>query len=271
MTINTFPDSMPLTRDNLSIELFLDAPDGMVFAHIPAEYTLENLQQLVQHLKTDVGGKTLLLHSKNLPYDSTDKDFSTRVMYLKDHEKFDLKTNTHLNIQYQVSSDKKYLLENSGEISDLLINHADWAGKADHKRRLYGPEALQERIKNNNVVAIGIFFKEQIIGFARVYIFDKHFAYFSDIVIDESYRHQGLMTALMHEIRAATKLTTPNLLLIAGTPELVATYQRYGFALSQGAVTIDDEVLEGFATSPKNLLKAYQDQFGIPECPKKYL
>lgn len=261
--------------DRLQCDLFLDTIDAMTFGFTHPFQKVTEFAALRSYLQQEIGGKILLLLPSHYSlYREAATDFFNRIMYLQNPILFAQRISRLPHATpYRILTHKSDLLTQTTEIADLLINHAEWAGKWDHKRRLYGPAAITARLDNPRISAIAIMDNEQVIGFARVYIVDNYFGYFSDIVIHENYRGQGLMTLLMAYIRhQTTRYCADSLLLIAGTPQLIATYQRFGFASAQNTqpLKIKDKILIGCAGPPGHVLTAYQQQFTIPICPKKY-
>ncbi|MEI6730969.1 MAG: GNAT family N-acetyltransferase, partial [Pseudomonadota bacterium] len=128
-----------------------------------------------------------------------------------------------------VISDKRQLLAISQELSDLMIENADYAS-ADAKRPLYTAAAMAERIDQKNVRSVAVVDpkSKKPIAFLRAYLKEGVGVYMSDFVVAEEHRKNGLGPKIMQAALDSVKddQEIQNVFLIAGSDHKENSYNK---------------------------------------------
>lgn len=253
------------------ITIELDAIDGMLFSAMGTLAILTLKEQihlfecLAIVLRIFLGGKCLFAVENNylglakeiLQFDITpdlpitltkDYQFFQNVMFSKNEESIlqkKLAQNaskiSKLEMEYSLISDLTLLNQLAKPISDLFIQHTDWAGATEENRKVYSELGIKHRVQNPAVMRYTIVNKNDhsVVGFVRRYHYslakkNTSFYYISDLVIRTDKRKQGLATFLLSKILVKNE----NTFLIAGNPNLISMYKVFGFKKVSGAAPI---------------------------------
>ncbi|SFC86195.1 GNAT family N-acetyltransferase [Algibacter pectinivorans] len=118
---------------------------------------------------------------------------------------------------YVISTDRKKL--NVALIHDFLTNESGWSNGIPY-------EKVEKSI--NNSLNFGIYFEDNLIGFARVISDFSTIAYIGDIFILKAHRGLGLSKWLMEVIMGHNELQgLRRWILLTSTAEWL--YEKYGF------------------------------------------
>lgn len=91
-------------------------------------------------------------------------------------------------------------------------------------------EAMEKVMSNS--LNFGLFYKEKLVGYARV-ISDYHtFAYLCDVIIDENYRGKGLGKILMKCVMEHPEFKTMKRWLLF-TKDAHGLYEKFGFSVNE--------------------------------------
>lgn len=131
----------------------------------------------------------------------------------------------------------EYLLSDNGEKIDInkvhcMLSKTYWA---DHRLK----ETVHESIKNS--LCFGIYLHKEQVGFARVITDRVLFSWICDVVIDESFRGNGLGKWLIQCIieHPAIRNTAQSL----ATGDAHGLYEKYGFKRTETMKRIPQEQL----------------------------
>lgn len=117
----------------------------------------------------------------------------------------------------------QFVLSDQQELLDMkavyrLLSTTYWAGDR-------AKETIKKSIENS--ITFGIYTEDRQIGFARVVTDKAVFSWLLDVVIDESYRGNGLGKWLMDCILAHPDIRETNMSL--STEDAHLFYEKYGF------------------------------------------
>jgi N-acetylglutamate synthase-like GNAT family acetyltransferase len=99
-----------------------------------------------------------------------------------------------------------------------LLGESYWA---NHRSR----ETIEKSIKNST--CIGIYFKGNMVGFARIITDNATMYYLCDVIVDEKFRGKGLGKKLIEIITNMKELE--GLSGILATRDAQKLYEKYGF------------------------------------------
>lgn len=301
ITQNELPSVIQLREPSSGVTLrfYLDAIDTMSVGEIPNLQHLDHkqrmalLQSLNDVIKQTVGGNYLFsvastevepIKALNLlgtaPLFSEASSFFRNLMVRKKDtslpQVFAKYRQQFSNLQgiYQFLSDKPTLLNRLEETSDLLIEHASWAGQKSETRQLYGPEAMRARFiqKNVSVFAAINQVSQQLDAILRIYSSGK-LHYLGDLVVHSEQRGRGLAVKLM-DYALQTIPAGDSIVLIAGDDRLVDLYRKLGFALVrevQPVALAPGKILMSAALPRQAGISEFQQSFPIPEAPENPL
>jgi|GEM_PF-1025167 len=235
----------------LSIDL--DAVDGMSFLdaspilELPKKKQKQVVDLLGKTLKEKYGGKNMLCVPDDLVEVFTANGFDTHIKTPGGDPYSRLMVASKATLQEKmqrisaayagsdadsnlaVISDKRQLLEMSQELSDLMIENADYAS-ADSKRPLYTAAAMAERIDQKNVRSVAVVNpgSGKPIAFLRAYLKEGVGVYMSDFVVAEEHRKNGLGPKIMQAALDSVKddQEIQNVFLIAGSGHKENSYNK---------------------------------------------
>lgn len=127
---------------------------------------------------------------------------------------------------FELSTDRNRL--DMGKIFHFLSVQSEWA-------RGQSREVLERSIANS--MALGLYFQNQQIGFARIVTDFSRLAYVMDIFIDEPFRGRGLGTWLSAVVRTHPDLAAVSKWMLT-TSDAQPVYQRAGWNLVKHPETI---------------------------------
>ena len=100
-----------------------------------------------------------------------------------------------------------------------LFRQTDWA-----QRRT--PLDIQQMLDRSQLT-LGVWDDERLIGFVRVVTDDIYRAWIEDLVVDRSYRKQGIASAMLGKL--LKRLEHIELIMLDSIPPQQAFYARFGF------------------------------------------
>jgi predicted N-acetyltransferase YhbS len=238
-------------EDQKVLSFALDAMDAMGFATIPKKTDKNAITCLAETLKQKYGGKNCISVPASLVEEFHKEGFrtypekpngaqydalmvaDTHVAQINAKRMADsYKTRFKLDEkQFSTVTDKAMLQGMSAELSQLLLENAEFASR-DDKRALYSPAALQERLAQENVKAMAIVDTAtgKPVAFIRGVDHEGLGMYVSDLVVATQYRNRSPGTRLMSDALKAVGKDTKHIFLIAGDAKEEQFYSaRLGF------------------------------------------
>lgn len=105
-----------------------------------------------------------------------------------------------------------------------LYQQTDWAKQRD-------PLHIQQMLDNSQLT-LGVWDEEQLVGFARVVTDDLYRAWIEDIVVDETYRNQGIGSTIVKKL--LKRLEHIEIVMLDCVPTLTSFYEKHQFKVKTG-------------------------------------
>ena len=106
-----------------------------------------------------------------------------------------------------------------------LLQQTSWADKRD-------PLDIQ-RMLDRSQITLGVWDEDKLIAFARVITDDLFRALIDDVVVDQSYRHQGVASEMLGRI--LKRLEHIEIVMLDCGTDLIGFYGQFGFEPKDGA------------------------------------